>query len=150
MDLSTLQQLAQQFMVNAVRTQPGDRIWVEYRGPKARVLAEACAAKVEQIGGHPFLVDTGAAAIHETVGTLSADGIAALGDEKLARMKTMQGYIRVDDDADQARITLPPEQMARYRKALQAVNDYRVNHTRWLVTAAPTEELAAACGMSFA
>ena len=150
MDSSTLQRLAQQFMVNAVRTQPGDRIWVEYRGPKAQVLAEACAAKVEEIGGHPFLVDTGAAAINSAVGKLSAGNIAALGDEKLARMRTMQGYIRVDDDADQAKITLSADQMAQYKKALQAVNDYRVNHTRWLVTAAPTEELAAACGMRFA
>jgi aminopeptidase len=150
MDSPTLQRLAQQFMVNAVRTQPGDHIWVEYRGPKAQVLADACAAKVQEIGGHPFLLDTGAAVINGTVGTLSAEGIAGLGVERLARMKTMQGYIRVDDDADQAKITLRPEQMARYKKALQAVNDYRVNHTRWLVTAAPTEELAAACNMSFA
>jgi aminopeptidase len=150
MDSLTLQKLAQQFMVNAVRTQPGDHIWVEYRGPKAKVLAETCAAKVEEIGGHPFLVDTGAATINSTVGPLSAEGIAALGNEKLVQMKGMQGYIRVDDDADQAKITLPPEQMVRYKRALQAVNDYRVNHTRWLVTAAPTEELAAACGMSFA
>jgi len=61
----------------------------------------------------------------------------------------MQGYIRIDDDADQAHTSLPPEQMALYKKALQPVNDYRVNNTRWLVTAAPTEEFAAACGMSF-
>ncbi len=150
MDSAALQRLAQQFMVNAVRTQPGDHIWVEYRGPKAQVLAEACAAKVEEIGGHPFLVDTGAAAVNSAVGRLSAEDIAALGAEKLTRMRTMQGYIRVDDDADQAKITLSADQMARYKKALQAVNDYRVNHTRWLVTAAPTEELAAACGMRFA
>ncbi|MEO8049374.1 MAG: aminopeptidase [Acidobacteriota bacterium] len=150
MDSSTLQQLAHQFMVNAVRVQPGDNIWLEYRGSKARVLADACAAKVNEIGGHPFLIDTGSGSINSTVGPLSAAGVAALGEQRLAKMKTMQGYIRVDDDADQAKITLPPEQMALYKKALQPVNDYRVNHTRWLVTAAPTEEFAAACGMSFA
>jgi aminopeptidase len=150
MDSSTLQQLAHQFMVNAVRTQPGDNIWVEYRGPKARVLAAACAAKVDEIGGHPFLIDTGAGVINSTVTPLSAAGIAALGEHKLERMKTMQGYIRVDDDADQAKITLTAEQAALYKKALQPLNDYRVNHTRWLVTAAPTEEFAAACGMSLA
>jgi aminopeptidase len=150
MDSATLQKLAHQFMVNAVRTRPGDNIWVEYRGPKARVLAEACAAKVNEIGGHPFLVDTGADVINDTVAPLSAEGVAALGQRKLEQMKTMQGYIRVDDDADQSRIALPPERMALYKKALQALNEYRVNHTRWLVTAAPTEEFAVACGMSFA
>ena len=121
MDSPTLERLAHQFMVNAVRTEPGDHIWVEYRGPKAQVLAQACAAKVEEIGGFSFLVNTGAAAINSTVGTLSADGIAALGEAKLAQMKNMQGYIRVDDDADQAKITLSPERMAQYKKALQAV-----------------------------
>ena len=87
-------------MVNAVRTQPGENIWLEYRGPKAQVLAGACAAKVEELGAHPFLIDTGSAAINSGVGPLSAAGVAALGEQKLALMKTMQGYIRVDDDAD--------------------------------------------------
>jgi aminopeptidase len=149
MDPSTLQKLAHQFMVNAVGVQPGDNVWLEYRGPKAQVLAGACAAKVEELSAHPFLIDTGSAAINSGVGPLSAAGIAALGEQKLAQMKTMQGYIRVDDDADQAKITLPREQMALYKKALQPVNDYRVNNTCWLVTAAPTEEFAVACGMSF-
>jgi aminopeptidase len=149
MDPSTLQKLARQFMVNAVQVKPGDNIWLEYRGPKAQVLAGACAAKVDELGARPLLIDTGSAAINSGVGPLSAAGVAALGEQKLAQMKTMQGYIRVDDDADQAKITLPAEQMALYKKALQPVNDYRVNHTRWLVTAAPTEEFAAACGMSF-
>ena len=150
MNSPTLQQLAHQFMVNAVGVKPGDNVWLEFRGPKAKVLADACAAKVHEIGAHPFWIDTGAAAINSTVKPLSAAGIAALGEQKLAQMKTMQGYIRVDDDADQAKITLLPEQMALYKKALQPMTDYRVNHTRWLVTAAPTEEFAAACGMSFA
>src|SRR6185436_20470760 len=98
MDSSTLEKLAHQFMVNAVRVAPGENIWVEFRGPKAKVLADACAAKVSAIGGRPFLIDTGADSINRTVGPLSAAGIAALGEEKLALMKTMQGYIRVDDD----------------------------------------------------
>ncbi len=148
MDSSTLEKLAHQFMVNAVRVAPGENIWVEYRGPKAKVLADACAAKVTAIGGHPHLIDTGADAINRTIGPIAAAGIAALGEEKLALMKTMQGYIRVDDDADQSKINLPPAQMSLYKKALQAMTEYRVNHTRWLVTAAPTEEFAAACGMS--
>jgi len=150
MNLSTLQQLAHQFVVNAVGVKPGENIWLEFRGPKAKVIADACAATVEAIDAHPFLIDTGAASINTTVEPLSAEGIAALGERKLVQMKTMQGYIRVDDDADQAKITLRPEQMALYKKALQPMTDYRVNHTRWLVTAAPTEEFAAACGMTFA
>ncbi len=149
MDPSTLQKLAHQFMINAVRTGPGDHIWVEYRGPKAKILADACAQKVKETGAHPFLIDTGSAAINNGVGPLTPEGVTALGEERLARMKTMQGYIRIDDDADQSKINLPPEQMSLYKKALQALNDYRVNNTRWLVTAAPTEEFATACGMDF-
>lgn len=148
MDPSTLAKLAHQFMVNAVRVAPGENIWVEFRGPKAKVLADACAGKVSAIGGHPRMIDSGADAINRTVGPLTPAQIAALGEEKLALMKTMQGYIRVDDDADQSRINLPPGPMALYKKALQAMTEHRVNRTRWLVTAAPTEEFAAACGMS--
>lgn len=149
MDQQDLKRLARQFAVNAVRTGPGDNIWIEYKGPKARIIADACAEAVTEAGGTPLLVDSSAATLTSVIGALSPDGIETIGAEKLARMKTMQGYIRVDDDADEEKIGLSAEQMGLYKTALRPMTDHRVNHTRWLVTAAPTEEFAAACGMSF-
>ncbi len=140
--------LAEQFMLNAVKVKPNDRIWVEYKGQEAKALADACAAKVRESGGQPFMIDSSAATINSTVASLSPEAIEALGQDKLALMKTMQGYIRVDDDADQEQIKLPGPQMALYKKAMQPMVTQRVENTRWLVTAAPTKEFATACGMN--
>ena len=77
------QRLAYQFMVNAVRTQPGDQLSrSNIVAQRPQVVGEACAAKAEGIGGFPFLVDSGAAVINNTVGKLSADGIKALGEAR--------------------------------------------------------------------
>lgn len=147
MDAQDLKRLAHQF-ANAVKTKPGDNIWVEYKGPKAKILADACAEAITEAGATPLLVDSSAATVTQKIAPLSPAEIAALGDEKLARMKTMQGYIRVDDDADEEKTALPAEQLGRYKKALSPMTDYRCNNTHWLVTLAPTEEFAKACGMN--
>jgi aminopeptidase len=140
--------LAHQFMNNAVKIQPGDNIWVEYKGSEGKALADACAAQVRNAGGHPLMVDSSAATINSTVGPLSPEGIEELGQERLAQMKRMQGYIRIKDDADEAKIALSGEQMALYKKAMQPMTEHRVNNTRWLVVAAPTKEFATDCGMT--
>jgi len=135
-------------MGNAIHVASGDNVWIEHRGPDAKPLADACAAEVETRGGTPHLVDSGSAAINRDVAAMSSDDIAALGDALLARMKTMQGYIRVDDDANFSKVSLPDDVRVQYKQALGPMTEYRVNNTRWLVTAAPTAAFASACGMT--
>lgn len=150
MDQSDLERLAHQFMIDTVEVQPTENIWIEYIGEKAKLLASACGAKVEEASGRPFMIDSGSAAINDKIRPLSLEQIQNLGHERLATMRTMQGYIRIKDDADEEKIDLPAHQLALYKKALQPMTEYRVNHTRWLVVAAPTSEFASACEMALA
>jgi aminopeptidase len=149
MNPSDIEKLARQFVHNAVAVQPGENIWIEHLGSKARTLAEACAARVQAMGAHPFMVDSGSAWINRHVAAMSAAELNAHGLERLKQMQGMQGYIRVTDDADRSAITLSPDRMKGYMAALQPMLEHRVNHTRWLVVATPTEEFAAACGMPY-
>jgi len=112
-------------------------------------LAQACTAEVTTAGGRPVLIDSGGEAINREIGPMSPEDITAYGQTMLDRMKTMQGYIRIDDDANLAKLTLPDDVRTRYKQAMGPMTEYRVNNTRWLVTVAPTEEFAAACGMPF-
>lgn len=148
MDKSDFKKLAKQFMVNAVDVKVGDNIWIEYLGEVGKSVADACAKQVKALGAQPVLVNASAVVINDTIGQMSVDEIQAHGQEKLARMKEMQGYIRIKDDANQSGVVLTAEQAKAYKKALRPMTDYRVNNTRWLVTAAPTESFAKACGMS--
>lgn len=150
MDPSDIKRLAHQFMINAVKVKPGDNIWIEHQGPKGLPIALACVEEVEAVGGHAHVVDSGAAAVNRDVGPLDEAGIKAYGEAQLDAMKPMQGYIRIKDDDDQSQIALTDEQRAQWKRAMRPMIDYRVNNTRWLVTAAPTEEFAAACRMDFA
>lgn len=148
MNHADLTALAHQFMRNAVQTQAGDNIWIEYRGPNARPLADACAAEVAAAKGNPVLVDSGSAAINREIVAMHADDLEAYGATMLERMKTMQGYIRIDDDDNLSKMALPDDLRSLYKQAMGPMTEYRINHTRWLVTVAPTETFATACGMT--
>ena len=119
-----------------------------FRDAKREKLAKFCAAEVLATGAHPHMIDSGSAAVNKEISVLSEQGIKAHGVNLLERMKQMQGYIRITDDADQSKINLPANIMQHYKAAKGPMTAHRVNHTRWLVVAAPTKEFAADCGMT--
>ena len=149
MTQSNFQRLAHQFMRNAVQVGKGDNTWIEYVGPKAEILATACAAEVRALGANPVMIDSGSSFINACIPRLSAAQINAYGEGMLKIMMEVQTYIRVTDAADDKKIALSPETRGLYKKAMRPMTNYRVDHTRWLVVAAPTEEFAASCGFSF-
>jgi len=148
MNPSQQSQLAEQFIKNTVKVKKDETVWIEYWGLEAKKLADACAEKVKEAGGIPFLDDQSAATIDQ-IKLLSEEEINALGKEKLARMETMKCCVRIKDIAEQEKISLSAEKRALYQKALEAMTQWRINNTRWLVVVAPTKEFAADCGMSF-
>lgn len=139
--------LARQF-TRAIKVRPGDHVWVEYLGSVAKKLADTLASHIDALGGFPLLVDNSAAFINHYIGAMSVDEIAAWGRKKLAAMQGMQCYIRISDDADKAKVKLPDDKDMALKTAVRLFTDYRINNTRWLVVAAPTQEFAAACNMS--
>lgn len=148
MDQVTLDKLAHQFMVNAVGVLPGQNIWIEHLGPGGLAIAQACAGKVKALGGNPMVVDRGADYLTAFIPGATDDELKAQGDKELALMKDMQGYIRIGDDAEQARAAVSQDDRARYQKlVMRPMTQHRVVHTNWLVTRAPTAEFAQACGM---
>lgn len=147
MEKKDIKKLAQQFMLNAVKAQAGDKVWVEYMGEVGKELAEACADTLAEVGASAHIVDSSAITINAKLATADHAAIQKMGEEGMATMQQMQGYIRIKDDDDQERITVPVEKMNAYKTALSGMTNYRVNNTRWLVTAAPTADFAKACGM---
>lgn len=140
--------LADQFMVRALKAAPGEWFWIEHEGPKARKLAAVCAERVIRQGGLPLLIDSGSDVLNARLPDSSEQEIAEKGTQALDLMKKMQGYIRVTDDADLARIRVSPEKMKSHKRAMTEVMRYRMAHLKWLVVSAPTVEFARACGMT--
>lgn len=151
MDQVILDKLAHQFMVNAVGVQAGQNIWIEHLGPGGKPIAQACAEKVKALGGVPYIVDRGSDYMNAFLPGKTDEELKAQGEAELAAMKTMQGYIRVGDDAEQMRVKASQEDRARYQKfVMYPMTQHRIENTNWLVTRAPTEEFAKACGMDMA
>ena len=148
------QNLAKQFMGNAVKATAGDNVWIEYQGDVGKTLADACADALNDMGATPFVIDAGAGALRALFDAADASGdregyFKSEGAKLLEKMKTMQGYIRICDRHETERANFNPDDMMDYRRfMMKDVTDHRVKHTRWLVTDAPTDEFAESCGMS--
>jgi aminopeptidase len=148
MNAADRKRLATQFMRNAVKVSPGDNVWIEFQGPKAEILAEACKAEVVAAGAIPHMKSRGAEAVNAEIANMNEAQIAARGEKLHQEMKTMQAYIRIRDDYDQAKLQIPEALKTAYKQSLHEMTQHRVKNTRWLVTEAPTEEFAKACGMT--
>ncbi len=148
------QDLAKQFMGNAVKATTGDNIWIEYQGDVGKTLADACATYLETIGATSYVIDAGAGALRALFDAAEQSGdrdayFQSEGEKLLEKMKTMQGYIRICDRHETERANFKPADMMDYRRLMMKnVTDHRVKNTRWLVTDAPTDEFAQSCGMS--
>lgn len=148
-----MEQLAQQFLGNAVKAKNGESIWVEYQGDVGKTLADACAGYLQSIGANAFVIDAGAGALQSLFEAAekseNRDGyFEAEGQKLLEKMKTMQGYIRICDRHDTEKANFSPDDMMDYRRLMMKdVTDHRVKNTRWLVVDAPTADFAASCGM---
>jgi len=143
-----LNKLSARFVRETLKVAKGENVLISYRGLNAYTLAKACAEEVTALGGIPHYQDLSAAAINKEIAPLSAEEVTAYGENALARMKQMQCYIAIMGDDDQVKIDIPKENFRRYRIALRAETDYRVEHLRWVMAAAPTREFAKACNMS--
>ncbi len=64
-------------------------------------------------------------------------------------MRKMDCYIRISSSTNPRGLTgISADKMAKRQKALRAITDYRVEHTRWVVTRFPTEAQAQESDMS--
>jgi len=61
----------------------------------------------------------------------------------------MAGYIRICDDADEAKTALPESTQSLYKAAQKASLDYRVDNLRWLVVSTPSQAFADKVGMEY-
>ena len=144
MDIQGYQRLAKQFTENAVKIKAGDRLLINTRGARTMPFAQQCKLHAEGLGAHVTIRDSGSVSINEALTNATPAEIAAYGRSELDAMKNTDCYIGIGDDWDMKAVN----NRALYMKTIREGLNYRVNHTRWVITRAPTEDFANACGMS--
>jgi len=143
MNEQDLHRLAKQFTEQAVTLKEGDRLLVHTRGPKTLPMANAMKSHAESLGAVVTLKDCGSETINNILTNASDADIKAFGQAELEAMQNTDCYIGIGDDADMKKFRDPQ----LYRTAIQEGLMHRVNNTRWVITRAPTDDFAVACGM---
>jgi len=137
MKTEDLDKLAHHFMITTLGVQPGENVWIEHESARGLALAEACMVAVDAAGGQGYLRDSSAAKLEEFISAADSEAIEAEGERLLDDMKTMRRYIRITDPMDQSSISVP---MTEYSRAMGAMKEHRVNHTKWLVVGTPAKD----------
>jgi aminopeptidase len=148
MDHTDVAKLARQFIGNTLEVQGGETVHIEYQGPKAELLALECATEVAAYGARYSLSDTGSAFINKNIAGMPIGDLESYGRELLEWTRGAEKYLRIRDDDDMKKVILSEDIRKEYKKAILPALDYRVNHLRWLLVAAPTEAFATLCGQT--
>lgn len=145
MEQNDYARLAKQFTENAVSLKSGDKLLINTRGRATQDMAQAMKAHAEGLGATVQVADCGSATINKifTKNPKEAD-VEAYSARELALMQSVDCYIGLGDDADMKKFTNPQA----YRAAINEGLRHRVDHTRWVITRAPTASFAKACGMT--
>lgn len=128
--------------------QPGENVMISVDAA-AMPLARAILREVLRAGAEPFLRVIYPEQTADLI-ELASDGLlASEPTAQLQEMQSMHAFIRVSaPDNATALAGMDTARNGAIEKRLTAVNRYRVNRTKWVLTLYPTPSAAQAAGMS--
>ena len=135
--------LAQGLVNYSCNVRPGEKVLVSYEGSDAKPLVRQIIKEVYKAGGFPYQEIRDSAVTREIMLHCSEEQLAFQNEYQLAQMQGMDAYISIrgaDNTAEYSDV--PSDKMNLYNKALRPVQDYRVNHTKWVVLRYPNNAMA--------
>lgn len=127
---------------------PGEHVYLAVETP-ATELARALVRSVLAAGGQPHLRLTYPEFTSDVVELAAGAFLDSPAELELEEMRRMDAYIRVSaPSAGRVLQNADKERLARLRRRESAVQDERVNRTRWVATLFPTEAGAQDAGLS--
>ncbi len=141
-------QLAGVLTTHSTRVAPGERVLIEVSDvPEAMVIALVRA--VRQAGGHPMVQLHRGRVSREMALGADKDGLAALAEIELARMRRVQAYIAIRGADNATEMSdVPAEKLKLVAAAMRPVLNHRINKTRWVVLRWPGPSMAQQAQMS--
>lgn len=131
-----------------VSLKPGENVLLALDTP-AEELARALYRKVLQVGGNPYVRLSYPEQAEDTLQLAPDSFFEAEPSVELVEIKQMQAYVRVRAPQNtKALQTADKTKYAALLKKNRPVQNYRVEHTRWVGSLFPTAALAQDAGMS--
>jgi len=127
---------------HSTHTKSGDRVLIR-TGVPAKDLALEVYKHVLHRGGHPWIHTDLPGATYVFYKHASEEQLAFLPEHELAEIKNTDVYISLGAPLNVKELTsIDPSRISTRLKTMKPVTDWRVEKTRWVVFAYPTEALA--------
>ncbi|MDR1815713.1 MAG: aminopeptidase [Clostridiales Family XIII bacterium] len=141
--------LAHSLVHYSTKVKAGDRVLISYETEDAKALALALIREVYAAGALPFAEIRDSEITRALMHGAQEAQVAFMNEVALAEMKGMQAFIAVRGSANTSELSdVPSERQSMWFRALRPTQDYRVNHTNWVVLRYPTAAMAQLAGMS--
>lgn len=123
--------------------QKGEKVLISFEGESTKVLARQLVKEVYACGGHPYVEIRDSSITREILLGADEEQIQFLNEYQLKQMQGMHAYIAIRASENTAELSdVPSYKLNMYSKILRPVQDYRVNHTKWVVLRYPNNAMA--------
>lgn len=146
-----LAQLIDVLLKHSIRLQPGEKVYIEYKGSGADSFVEELIHKIYEYGGIPFIHHVDYNLRRELLMHCKEEQIRIMSDLALQEMKQMDCFIGIRSSMNSSEFSdIPSENLAMFSRLYDnpVHHDQRVNHTKWVILQYPTPSFAQAAEMS--
>jgi aminopeptidase len=138
-----IKKLANILVDYSVNARKGERVLVSYEGEPAKPLIRQVIKEIYRAGAYPYAEIRDSAVSREILLGCAEEQLEFMKEYQLAQMKGMDAFIAVRGGLNSAELSdVPPEKLNMHAKILRPVQDYRVNHTKWVILRYPGNSMA--------
>lgn len=121
----------------------GEKVLISFDGATAKPLAKQLIRDIYEAGAYPYLEIRDTSMTREIALQCQEDQLSFMKDYQMAQMQGMQAYIAIRASENTAEMSdVPGNKLSLYNKTLRPVQEYRVNHTKWVVLRYPNNAMA--------
>ncbi len=139
-----IKKLAKNLVNYSCRVQKGEKVLVECTGNSAIPLVRTVINEIYKAGGLPYVDLKDYSVTRELLKESTIEQLKSMAKYELIRMKEMAAYIgiRASDNVSELSDTAPEKMTAYMKYFIEAVNNVRINNTKWVLLRYPNSSMA--------
>ena len=138
-----INKLADLLVNYSCKIKPEEKILIEYEGDCSKNLVRQIIKEVYNAGGLPYVEIGDSAITREILLGCTPTQLEFLNQCSLQKMKGMDAYIAIRAALNTSELAdVPSDKLAMYNNLTNPTENYRVDHTKWVVLRYPNNSMA--------
>ncbi len=138
-----INKLADLLVNYSCKIKPDEKILIEYEGDCSKNLVRQIIKEVYNAGGLPYVEIGDSAITREILLGCTPTQLEFLNQCSLQKMKGMDAYIAIRAALNTSELAdVPSDKLAMYNNLTNPTENYRVDHTKWVVLRYPNNSMA--------